>query len=903
MKRIHLMIAILLIALALPCGTPFVSAQEGSVGTPLSSVSAEEESDGIIFGFYGGGITREPATETMVQISIAHLCDVNDELILKKVEVCGENGIPVKTFDLSETLESVADGYDRLKSSLERLESTPDEEIRSQAATLVQELTGKSFSTDYFTLDLNDLKQPLALGDRVPITAKATFIHHGEALVKERSLSVDYQPGLTSSPPEGQTTSSLLELQNWKPGVQHVHTNYSWWDAAYFPYVGVIRPTILNQTQAAKNAGLSWIIITDHEPLMNAADWNNAKQDCQEAEAITGIKVMLGEEVGNIFPILWAGHYLAYDIDSYVDSGDGFDQQMIDAVQDEGGFGYIAHPYTAIWDEGGDWDDWSVTGYTGLEIINGDTACANAINKWTEILEDPTARVFAIGNSDAHWPQEVANAYVYCYIDGAVSHPSVYSALENGHSVVSNGPLITFTIDDKGIGDTVENAGTQATLDIDWTYGSIQKIEVYSNEGLIKTITDVYGTPGSTSAKVDVTPETVYIRLKGIFYGGKEAYTNPIWVNYTREDFNWGTDGTSLAMDGGDVDWTVTTYQWGTSRAEIETDPNHVLSGNGSARIYRANFYNVYASYPEFRPNYISFSLKKDGTSYAYILNGDGTHRIFLRIDSSEQLQYYNDLGYQPTGWSVSVNTWYTIVLENINWNLGTYDIRVSGHFFKSRAEMNHGPSNNGYVYYASLAGTGNFWIDNISSWVDYSTLDDFEWGADGHPLEWDGNDIGWTVLKYGSSLAEIETYPIHVLSGDGSAKIYKADFYNVYAYYPEFRPQYIKCCLKKDGTSYAYILNGDGAHRIFVRIDSSEQLQYYDDSGYHNTGWSVSANTWYTIALENINWNLGTYDICVSGHFFKSGVPMNHGPSNNGYVYYASLAGSGNFWIDNISS
>ena len=515
MKPIHLMTAILLIALALPFGTSFVSARE--------------ESDGILFGFYGGGITREPATETMVQVSIAHTCEVNDELILGKVEICGENGITVKAFDVNETLESVADSYDQLKLLLGKLESAPDQEIGPQAAALVQELRSKSFSTKYFTLDLNDLKQPLALGDRVPIIAKATFLHHGEALVIKRNLSVEYQPSLTSSSPEGQTTSSLLNLQDWKPGVQHVHTNYSSWDISYW-YANP--PTVSDQAQAAQNEGLSWIIITDHHTMMDAEAWNDQKIECQAAEEATGIKVMLGLEVGSCNIFLSHGHYLAYDIDSYVSPPNNC-QDMIDEVNSQGGFGFIAHPYGGVLDTLS-WDDWNVTGYTGLEIMNGPTASANAINKWTQILTNPSARIFGIGNSDAHFTHEVANAYTWCNIGETITHSSVYSALENGRSVVTNGPLIAFTIGDKKIGDTVTTAAQNAFLDIAWmgiNFGPIQKIEAYSNEGLIKTKT-VSGITGSTSVMVYVTPQTLYVRLKGIFSNG-EAYTNPIWVVYS----------------------------------------------------------------------------------------------------------------------------------------------------------------------------------------------------------------------------------------------------------------------------------------------------------------------------------------------------------------------------------
>jgi hypothetical protein len=164
--------------------------------------------------------------------------------------------------------------------------------------------------------------------------------------------------------------------------------------------------------------------------------------------------------------------------------------------------------------------------------MNGSTASNSSISKWTQILTNPGARIFAIGNSDAHFTEEVANAYTWCDIGEAVTHSSVYSALENGHSVVTNGPLIAFTIGDKKIGDTVTTAAENVFLDIGWDAKkpeqTIQKIEVYSNQGLVKNQT-VSGIAGSTTIIVSVTPQRLYVRLRGIFSNG-EAYTNPMWV-------------------------------------------------------------------------------------------------------------------------------------------------------------------------------------------------------------------------------------------------------------------------------------------------------------------------------------------------------------------------------------
>ena len=154
------------------------------------------ESDGILFGFSGGGITREPATETLVQISIMHTCEVNDELVLEKVEIYGESEIPVKSFAVNETLNSIFEKQKRLDELLKQQANAIDEaeykRIGEEAAALAEEMRAESFSTGYFTIDLKQIKQPLTYGD-IPIIAKATLIHNGKRLTLERVVIVEYQ--------------------------------------------------------------------------------------------------------------------------------------------------------------------------------------------------------------------------------------------------------------------------------------------------------------------------------------------------------------------------------------------------------------------------------------------------------------------------------------------------------------------------------------------------------------------------------------------------------------------------------------------------------------------------------------------------------------------------------------
>jgi hypothetical protein len=177
-----------------------------AIGMVVSSVAAYQQaphgSDGILFGFYGGGITREPATETMVQVSIMHTCAFDDGLILEKVEIYGESEIPVKSFAVNMTLNSVfwkKIPLDALGMLIERIPIVGYvilTMVGQEAAKLAAAIRAESFSTGYFTIDLRQIKQPLTSGN-ITVVAKATLVHNGERVTLEREVIVEYGGPLT----------------------------------------------------------------------------------------------------------------------------------------------------------------------------------------------------------------------------------------------------------------------------------------------------------------------------------------------------------------------------------------------------------------------------------------------------------------------------------------------------------------------------------------------------------------------------------------------------------------------------------------------------------------------------------------------------------------------------------
>ena len=196
-----------------------------------------------------------------------------------------------------------------------------------------------------------------------------------------------------------------IQLYEYK-GTIHLHSRYS--DGS-----GTV-PEIIRK---AANAGLDFVVLTDHDSLSALYGRYEGWHD--------GVLLLVGQEISPR-----THHYLAFDLNREIRGKYRTDyQNIIDDVTASGGFGFIAHPY------GGKqpplfrsrtqaWTDWNVTGYTGIEIwsymidwvdslniltfmyyylypekaISGPRP--EALRKWDEVSQD--RRVVGLGSTDAH---------------------------------------------------------------------------------------------------------------------------------------------------------------------------------------------------------------------------------------------------------------------------------------------------------------------------------------------------------------------------------------------------------------------------------------------------------------------------------------------------------------------
>jgi len=136
-------------------------------------------------------------------------------------------------------------------------------------------------------------------------------------------------------------------------GVIHFHSDFS--------FDG--RRPVSEILKAARSCRLDFLMLTDHGTLRAREAGLEGWHD--------GVLLIVGEEISPRF-----NHYLAFGIDRAVDIPEDSETSpphaYMDAVDRQGGFGFIAHP-----DHGGNalfhvkhypWKDWSVGGYAGMGI-------------------------------------------------------------------------------------------------------------------------------------------------------------------------------------------------------------------------------------------------------------------------------------------------------------------------------------------------------------------------------------------------------------------------------------------------------------------------------------------------------------------------------------------------------
>jgi hypothetical protein len=339
------------------------------------------------------------------------------------------------------------------------------------------------------------------------------------------------------------------------PGALHMHTVAS--DGT---------GTVEHLARCARDAGLRWIIITDHDTLAAGprAGW------------LHGVLVIVGHEITPDH-----NHFLALNVDEVIDNMLA-PQDFVDAVYARGGFGIIAHPDERVANHFKDiyrWDDWDVDGPrerggrpAGIELWNLMSDWGEHLTRrnkellfffprlgldgptpetlaWWDQLNVAGKRTFGVGGVDAHafkrhvpWGQVEVFSYRWIFgtltnyllldeplaTDAQTATHQVYAALTAGRSYFLNRldgdcPQLLFH---------AERAGRR------WPLGSCPSLR----DGPLTLAADVgrdaelhlihdgrIAVRGLRALRQTITQPGVY-RLEAYRKGRPWLYSNPIYV-------------------------------------------------------------------------------------------------------------------------------------------------------------------------------------------------------------------------------------------------------------------------------------------------------------------------------------------------------------------------------------
>lgn len=302
----------------------------------------------------------------------------------------------------------------------------------------------------------------------------------------------------------------------WYKGDNHMHSTYS---------DGTERPTYV--ADRLKSLGMNYATLTDHNSTGGKSEF--------ESQGTSNFIPIIGEEVTR-----WDGHLLSYGIQSTVDWS-GTPQETIDRVLNNNpgkSFCYIAHPMWSVdMTQGGDWEwhDWSVTGYTGLEVWNAyyphnydEDYSVAAFQKWDE-LNKQGKHLYGMCNTDAHNPDSTLGyGWNVNYMD-SLTQDNILNSMRTGSFYGTNGPNIDFTVNGNIMGSDVKLTGSTVTIYLSATCTSnLNTVNLIKNGEIINT-----WNPGTTTWSV--TLDNVSAAPGDFFRMTAEgtdlfAFSNPIFI-------------------------------------------------------------------------------------------------------------------------------------------------------------------------------------------------------------------------------------------------------------------------------------------------------------------------------------------------------------------------------------
>ncbi|NOZ19751.1 MAG: hypothetical protein GXP25_01545, partial [Planctomycetes bacterium] len=196
-------------------------------------------------------------------------------------------------------------------------------------------------------------------------------------------------------------------------------------------------------------------------------------------------------------------------------------QDVIHAINEQGGLAIVAHPYWSVLTMR---DLMRLEGHIGIEVYN--TSCDYSIGKghsmvhWDALLSQGR-NVWGVAADDVHWhfndhrPVDACGGWVMVKAPG-LTEQNIVSALRAGQFYASSGPTIEdITVTDESVIANISESRT---------------IQFISDAGRGEVFTDPKGKP-ITSAEFRPKGSEKFLRIQSVAPGGQMAWSHPLWVD------------------------------------------------------------------------------------------------------------------------------------------------------------------------------------------------------------------------------------------------------------------------------------------------------------------------------------------------------------------------------------
>ena len=571
---------------------------------PSSKANTEAEINNLYLEIPKNSWSRAPVKTVYLPIKLGNLSPDGNTLVVKSIEILSDDNNVIfeerKEISLKSVYEFAKSGeeireslginpptIDDLNKAKEIIFKIDKEMDKTRKNILVEELwqllqykpsnknpdtyTEKEqqlsnlLYTEWIEIDLTKIKKDVEEEDYVPIRVKINYEINNTAYQAEEQTYLFY-------------LNSLPTRTGWYPGDGHIHTeglpnqpdnpaNYTGNYENYGFSDATDSSSVIGRANSANSKGMKWIIVTDHagsdnswtsQPRLESDEWNIYSQACSNSSSWVGITVCPGEELATKeywAPPLPGGHHLlCYGNSSYAASYNATCQDLINRANSAGGFGIIAHPYNIF---GVDWDNWSVTGFRGLEIISNESDySSSALSRWDSLLTNNLQgiingtypKIIGMANSDVHdsttdkWGLNMNYIYTGSSSPPGTNTSTVYNNLKAGKvTASSDGSLAVFSLNNYVPGSIVNvNPGTNnisITVSGKCRISSRTNIEVYIYSNNTKVLSDEFQDNDADFTKTYYFTASTdkYYRVEVVFKDGSGnssyCFVSPIYVN------------------------------------------------------------------------------------------------------------------------------------------------------------------------------------------------------------------------------------------------------------------------------------------------------------------------------------------------------------------------------------